>query len=482
MKKHLLFILIFSSLTVQVSAQLSFHILHKEKPENPNEINQRLIYFTDEIMSKDLPQNQILDANFIPVFSDNIYRARMKKLDGQTPIKLDFKPIVRRYIDAYAIKHREKTARIIERSELYFPIFEEYLDKYEMPLELKYLAVIESALDPKAKSRSGAVGLWQFMYNASKMFDLKITSYVDERMDPEKSTKAACKYLQYLYRIFGDWQLAIAAYNGGPGVVRNAIQQSGGKTNFWEIFPYLPKQTQNYVPAFIAVNYIMNYSREHNIVAGKKTYPYFRISPVTINHSVSFKNIAKALQLPLESVRELNPTYKMDIIPEGELPAKLILPIEKVGQFIDQEDHIYAMKEEDKKYLELQKDLSTTKGKYCIIHEVKSGEYFHKIAMKYACTIHNIKEWNGMDNQDIYVGQKLKIWVYPSDTLTLKPKRDPLLRKSKFLLYKVQDGDSLQSIANRFQVKSVDDLVDVNSINKSTPVERGMILKIVQYE
>lgn len=482
MGKYLLLCLIIFSLSAQVVAQSPFRILHKEKPENANELNQRLIHFTNEILKEDLPKNILLDANYIPVFSDEIYQKRMDKLNSQTPIELELKPVVKRYIEAYSIRHREKTAKIIERSELYFPLFEECLDKYDLPLELKYLSVIESALDPKARSRSGAMGLWQFMYNASKMFDLRITSYVDERMDPEKSTEAACKYLQYLHRIFGDWKLALAAYNGGPGVVREAIHRSGGKTDFWAISPYLPDQTKNYVPAFIAVNYVMNYSAEHNIVPEKNEYPYFRISPVNIKKPISFKHVAQVLELPLDAVKELNPIYKKDLIPLCELPAKLVLPIEKVGEFIDNEEIIYGMKDVPKKYLELQKELSSTKGKYCIIHQVEKGEYFHKIAMKYACTIHNIKEWNGMNKSDIFVGQKLKIWVYPSDTLAQKPKRDPLLKKSKFLLYEVQTGDSLNSIADKFQVKSVSDLIEMNSINHSETIEPGMVLKIVRYE
>lgn len=482
MKNFILLLLISLLGSSAVSAQSLFSILQKEKPENAEEVNQRLMYFTDEILKEELPENEILDANYIPVFSDEIYAERMKRLNDLTPIQLDYKPVVRRFIEAYAVRHREKTGKIIERSELYFPIFEECLDKYNLPLELKYLSVIESALDPKARSRSGAMGLWQFMYNSCKMFDLKVTSYVDERMDPEKSTEAACRYLQYLHRIFGDWQLAIAAYNGGPGVVREAIQRSGGKTDFWEISPYLPQQTRNYVPIFIAANYILNYSSEHNIVAAPNQYPYFRVSPVNIKKSVLFKHVAAIIDVPIEEIKKLNPIYKRDIIPAGELPAQLVLPVEKIGLFIDNEEEIYAMKDQPKKYLELQKELSSTKGKYMIYHVVKAGEYFHKIAMNYSCTTHNIMEWNNMKNHDIYIGQRLKIWVKPSEEIAQKPQRDPLLKQSKFLLYEVQEGDSLQSIANRFKVESVKDLVEVNNINQSNVVEPGMVLKIVQYE
>ncbi|WP_421920861.1 transglycosylase SLT domain-containing protein [Marinifilum sp.] len=482
--KNFIFLLLISSLGSSAAAQSLFHILQKDKPENEEEVSQRLMYFTDEILKEELPENKLLDANYIPVFADEVYKRRIQLLDNQTPIKLDYKPVVRRFIEAYAVRHREKTSRIIERSELYFPIFEECLDKYNLPLELKYLSVIESALDPKAKSRSGAVGLWQFMYNSCKMFDLRVTSYVDERMDPEKSTEAACKYLQYLHRIFGDWQLAIAAYNGGPGVVREAIQRSGGKTDFWEIASYLPEQTRNYVPIFIAATYIMNYSREHNIISKPNQYPYFRVSAVKVKKRLGFKYLATVIDVPLEEIRILNPIYKHDVIPVGELPAEIVIPVEKIGLYIDHEDEIYAMKmkEQPKKYLELQKELSSIKGKFPIYHEVKAGEYFHKIAMNYSCTTYNIMEWNNMKDQDIYIGQRLKIWVEPSENIKQRPERDSLLKKSKFLLYEVQDGDSLQSIASRFQVESVKDLVEVNNMIHSNAVEPGMILKIVQYE
>ena len=180
--------------------------------------------------------------------------------------------------------------------------------------------------------------------------------------------------------------------------------------------------------------------------------------------------------------KELNPIYKRDVIPQSQLPTKLILPVEKIGLFVDHEKQIYAMAEETKKYLDLQNALSSTKGKYCIVHEVKPGEFFHKIAMKYGCTVHNIQHWNKLDSLDTYIGQQLKIWTYPSDTIVQKPKRDPVLIKSKFLLYEVQKGDSFQSIANRFQVESVSDLIEVNSMSRLQSIEPGMVLKIAQYE
>jgi len=349
--------------------------------------------------------------NPIPVFSNEEYVWRFDKLNEASPIQLDFNDIVKRYIDVYSVRHRDKTARILGLSEIYFPIFEEYLDKYGLPLELKYIAVIESALNPKAKSRSGATGLWQFMFHASRMFDLKINSYVDERMDPVKSTDAACKYLQYLYRIFGDWQLTIAAYNGGPGVVRDAIKASGGKTNFWDIAPFLPEQTQKYLPAFIAVNYVMTYNQDHNIIPEHLKFSYLKLSDVNVKEPLSLMNVSKELDISIEDLRRLNPIYKLDFIPKSELPARLTLPVDKVAAFINEESRLYAAPQKKVLYHDLEKNMSSTRGKRCIVHIVQAGEFFHKIAMKYSCTSENIKTWNNLRGDILHIGQRLKVWV-----------------------------------------------------------------------
>jgi len=383
-----------SSTTSKANGTVMFHLLDKDGFELNNEV---------------------LGANYVPAFTNDDYAWRIDKLNEASPVQLDFNDIVKRYIDVYSIRHREKTARILSLSEIYFPIFEEYLDKYDLPLELKYIAVIESALDPKARSRSGATGLWQFMYHASRMFDLKISSYVDERMDPVKSTEAACKYLQYLYRIFGDWQLAIAAYNGGPGVVRDAIKASGGKTNFWEIASYLPKQTQTYVPAFIAVNYVMNYNQEHDIIPEENKFSYLKLSDVNVKKPLSLLSVSEELGISLDDLRRLNPVYKLDYIPASELPTKLTLPVDKVFAYMEKETQMYALPQASVPYHDIERNMSSTKGKHCIIHIVQAGEFFHKIAMKYSCTSNNIKTWNNLTEDILHIGQKLKVWVPLSD-------------------------------------------------------------------
>ena len=354
--------------------------------------------------------------NNSPVNTNEDYTWRIEKLNEASPVKLEFNDIVKRYIDVYSIRHRDKTARILGLSKIYFPIFEEYLDKYDLPLELKYIAVIESALNPKARSTSGATGLWQFMYHASRMFDLKISSYVDERMDPVKSTDAACKYLQYLYRIFGDWQLAIAAYNGGPGVVRDAIKASGGKTNFWEIAAFLPNQTRAYVPTFIAVNYVMNYNKEHNIVPSDAKFSYLKLSDVIVKQPLSLQAVSRELGISISDLRRLNPIYKLDFIPKSELPAKLTLPVDKAFAFIELETKLYSIRQTKILYQDIEMNMSSTKGKECIVHVVKAGEFIHKIAMKYACTSTNIMKWNKLTGDMLHIGQKLRVWVPKSDT------------------------------------------------------------------
>jgi len=226
-------------------------------------------------------------ADSIPQYDDKVYAERLAKLDYQSPFDLSYNDAVKQYILLYSVRKRELVSRIMAMSKLYFPMFEQLLDKYNLPLELKYLAVVESALNPDARSRTGARGLWQFMYTTGKMYNLTVNSYVDERSDPYKSTVAACEYFQYLYDTFGDWQLVLAAYNSGPGTVSRAIRRSGGKMNYWAIRPYLPKETQGYVPAFIAVNYVLNYTAEHNIFSDTPNKTFFQVDTVKIKQQLS---------------------------------------------------------------------------------------------------------------------------------------------------------------------------------------------------
>jgi len=341
---------------------------------------------------------------------ESTVREKLKDLGKLTPIALDYNKIVQAYIDVYTVKRRDHLQRIIERSNLYFPLFEECLSRYNLPMELKYLAIVESALDPKAKSTSGAMGLWQFLYQASKMFDLEVNTYVDERCDPVKSTEAACKYLQYLYRNFNDWQLALAAYNVGIGEVKKAIERSGGKRNFWELSPYLPEAARSYVPAFIAANYVMNNYQLYNISNLHNGYRPTDIDTITINKSLTFEQISRTIDLKVDDIAQLNPMYLRNYIPVTGQNVTIVLPVVKIPLFIRQ---LEQMKEET---APLAYDWGNAgKGpKVKVTHTVERGEYFHKVAMVYRCNVEDIMTWNNLKTKDLKAGQLLTIYTTAS--------------------------------------------------------------------
>jgi len=426
----------------------------------------------------------IKDDDSIPIYPDLVYEYRIAELNKLTPIELEYNKYVRRYIDVYTIERRDHLAKIAGRAAFYFPLFEEKLDKYDLPLELKYLAIVESALDPFARSSSGAVGLWQFKLHSSRMFNLEVTSYIDERRDPYKSTEAACKYLQYLYRTYNDWQLALAAYNGGPGIVRKAIERAGGKKSFWELYPYLPAQTKGYVPAFIAVNYAMNYLDKHDIKPIDHGMSFFDTDTLKINYAATFQKISKRLEIPISELRKLNPVYKRDVIPNLEEPALLILPKDKIVAFLKNENKIYkdiALNSND----DNEKKLSPAESnKKKVVHIVKKGEYFHKIAMMYNCTIEEIREWNDLENNNLKVGQKLNIWVDPVFVQQLQAEKLKMQKRAeadtnkRVIYYTVQKGDTIWSIANKFNCESVANLLRTNNIQDETDIKPGKKLKI----
>ena len=296
------------------------------------------------------------------------------------------------------------------RAKLYFPMFEEHLDKYDMPLELKYLAVVESALKPYAKSRVGAKGLWQFMYGTGKENNLKVSSYVDERSDPIKSTEAACKYLTKLYDIFNDWDLALAAYNSGPGNVNKAIRRSGGNTNYWNIRHFLPRETAGYLPAFYATYYIFEYANEHNLYAKNELLPAFETDTIVVKRQITFEQINKVLGTETELIKMLNPQYKLNIIPVvKDRNYTLRIPKYLIGKFVSNEDLIYsyAEAEDAKREKPLPKYFESNDR---IRYRVKSGDYLGKIARRYGVSVSSIKRWNGLKNNNLRVGQRLTIY------------------------------------------------------------------------
>jgi membrane-bound lytic murein transglycosylase D len=302
-------------------------------------------------------------------------------------------------------------------SQIYFPLIEQQLDMYNLPLELKYLAIVESALNPEARSRVGASGLWQFMYYTGKVYGLEATSYVDDRNDPVKATNAACRHFKDLYNIYHDWLLVLAAYNSGPGNVNKAIRRSGGKMTFWEIRPYLPRETRDYVPAFIAVNYVMNYSNEHNLYPVMPTIFYHETDTVAVHSPLTISLLAEKLKLPLEELEFLNPTFRKGFIPAtSENPYYLRLPKKTVADFINNEPSLYAafqLKGYDPAQFmaSMQNDESFKVVTRKVTHKVRKGENISSIARKYDCTTQEIKKWNHLRKASVYNGQRLAIYV-----------------------------------------------------------------------
>ena len=428
-----------------------------------------------------------------PVFSDEDYKSRIGKI--KSPIPLTYNRSVKEYIDLYATRKRGLTSRALGLAQLYFPLFEEVLDKYNLPLEFKYLAIVESALNPVAVSPMGATGIWQFMYNTGKMYNLQITSYVDERRDPYKATVAACHYFQDMYKIYGDWLLVIAAYNCGPGNVNKAIRRAGGSKNFWDISPYLPAETRGYVPAFIAVNYVMHYAKEHKIVPVQPSLTYYEVDTVKITHSLSFHKISEALEIPVDLLSYLNPSYKKNFIPVSEAPQPLRLPVNKVSDFIANADALYtpdpvelqmAVKAENERTL-----VTTQEKKYV---KVRRGQTLSTIASANRCTVSELKKWNRLRSSRIQVGQRLAIY---HDVKKPAPAREQIASKetnsedssakketksgekiSDYIYYTVQPGDTLWNIAQKYEGVTVDELKSINKINNSKGLMPGTKIKV----
>lgn len=340
-----------------------------------------------------------------------VYEVKIAAIDRLSPIAFDFNPYVKRYIDIYTIERREQVGQMLGLAELYFPIFDEMLDKHNLPLELKYLAVVESALNSLAVSPSGAVGLWQFMINSGRMFNLEVNSYIDERMDPIKSTEAACRYLDYLYRIFGDWHLVMAAYNAGPGVVRNAIARANGETNFWKLYEYLPEAAQNYVPAFIAATYVLQNASAHNISAIRPIIKFDQINTIDITEPVSFHEISAVTEVPCDIIRFLNPSYRRGYVPKPENSTSIYLPIDAIPLFIENEQSIYHKTQPKANYHERVANAGSKANKQKVFHIVQPGEYLHKIAIEYYCTVDDILIWNPISASELSAGDTLEIWA-----------------------------------------------------------------------
>lgn len=340
-----------------------------------------------------------------PALDTATIQMRMHVLDAASPMDLSWNPIAHSRIAFYAANRPIHLGRMLGRAPLYFPLFEESLDRHDLPLELKYLAVVESGLNPKARSHAGARGLWQFMYATARGQGLRIDSYIDERRDPVRSSEAACLFLKKLYNQYGDWYLALAAYNAGPGNVNKAIRRSGGKKNFWEIRYFLPRETRNYVPAFMAIVYLMEYHAEHNIFPGELFTPYAALDTVEVNTVLRFDQIAAHLDMDVESLSQLNPMFRLDIIPGPPEKWPLVLPQNLIPSFLAyQKEMVLHEPERTPKIVFVPEP---------VIYRVKSGDVLGGIASKYGVSVKQIKEWNDLKGTMIRVGQKLKIHANP---------------------------------------------------------------------
>lgn len=413
--------------------------------------------------------------------STELLKKRLAILNSKTPFNIEYNESLESVIAYFLRREKQGTERLMGLSKFYFPLFEATLDKHDVPLEMKYLALVESALNPRAKSRVGATGLWQFMYSTGKMYDLDVSSYVDERMDPVASTEAAAKYLKRLYNMFDDWDLALAAYNSGPGNVSKAIRRSGGETNYWKLRRYLPRETAGYVPSFQAMLYLFEYADEHGFQPERPKSTYYGTDTIKVKQLITLDHVADVTQTNKELLEFLNPSYKLGIIPfEKDKSYYIRLPYTKSGLFAANEDKIYSYAEE--RLAKAEESLPKYyKADDKINYYVKSGDYLGRIANTFGVRISQIRGWNNLRGNNLNIGQKLII--YPRNATAVveaQSKTTPVntsAKKTTPEFYKVKPGDSLWTISKKYPDISVEDLKSLNQL-KNNRLKPGMTLKV----
>ena len=415
--KHLLFSIFFFFCFLGTQAQVqSVSILNQMGQEENLEIPESMEADMDSLYWDWLSKNYLsLDdecemTTSSPVVSDSVYIDRLSRIPSI--IEMPFNEPVKKLIEAYTTRLRSKVSFMLAAGNFYMPIFEEALDAYELPLELRYLPVVESALNPKALSRRKASGLWQFILSTGKLYGLENNTLVDERRDPVKSTWAAARYLKDLYNIYKDWNLALAAYNCGPGNVNKAIRRAGGATDYWTIYHFLPRETRGYVPAFIAANYIMTYYCEHGICPMKSELPV-ATDTVHIHKELHLQQVAEVCEMDIEQLRSLNPQFKKDIIPGNSKTYALRLPNNYIGRFIDKQDSIYVHKMD--KYLNKRKTVQINDSSYggntkgAVYHRIRQGDTLGGIALKYGVSVSQLRRLNGITGNNIRAGKSLRV-------------------------------------------------------------------------
>lgn len=430
------------------------------------------------IDSLDLQANlpELIEPEYVPTSeSPELVADRLSCIEKSIP--LHYNERVHAFIDYFTIRDRDYTRMVLARKDLYFPIFEKYLEQYGLPDELKYLSIVESGLNPRAVSRARAVGLWQFMSSTGRHFGLHNDWYVDDRMDPEKSTEAACKYLGELYRMFGDWELALAAYNSGPGNVRKAIRRSGYKKKFWEIYRYLPRETRAYVPQFVAIMYSFNYAKNYNLFETPEA-PWVPYDTLTINHFLHFETFASLTGSNVDDMIRLNPSVLRKAIPATGRTYVIRIPLEaKERLAADRLLILDSASRVGKAELEAlaKNTLGSTYGRELVTHRVRSGDVLGKIAERYHVRVGDIKNWNNLNSNMIRIGQNLKIWVLPSYHPTKStviansaPSQDPVQVTPGGKIYTVQPGDTLWDISRKFEGLTIEKLKTLNNLRSNT--------------
>ncbi len=439
-----------------------------------DEFDEKLL---NELYNNDLYEymyDEIIQMDYSEIVGQKVptdtLKSRLEAINESTPFTIEYNPILEKLINKKLGYQRIYLERLMTLSDYYFPLFEEHLDLYDIPLEMKYLAVVESALDARIKSRVGATGLWQFMFATGRMYGLEVNSYVDERMDPLKSTIAACKYLRSLYNIYGDWDLVLAAYNSGPGNVNKAIRRSGGYRNYWNIRPYLPRETAGYVPAFQSIMYLFKHARDHGFQPQQTAYKVIATDTLRVKHTIALEHVAQFTDEDLEVVQFHNPSYKLDIIPviEGR-NYSLRLPVRAAAKFVGNEEAVYAFAkaEFDKKEKPLPELL---KAESRVVYRVRSGDYLGKIANRYGVRVSQIKRWNSLRSNNLRIGQKL--YIHPRRPVA----NVPVKKKPASGSYTVKSGDSLWKIANQHGM-SIATLRKLNP-DRTERLKPGMQLKL----
>lgn len=448
-----------------------------------------LIEYFKEISKQDNAEFIITQLGYtekdIPEFSDSIYCLRLSDLNERSPFHLDCNEHVLNTIHYFAKNRRSFTQIALARSKLYFPMYEEKLSHHNMPVELKYLSVIESGLRPQVKSRAGALGLWQFMYRTGKMYGLTEDSYIDERMDPEKATEAACHYLLKLYSMYNDWNMALAAYNAGPGNVNKAIRRSGGKMTYWEIRPFLPKETQGYVPNFIAMSYMMTHYAEHNIKPLEEIVFDFELDTVCLKQGVHMTSIDSIIGVSMEEIQRFNPIYKTTYIPKTNPQQCISLPINYIKNWIAFEDSIYRL--DSLIYVLTFKDtakLTQNNGtkpplESKVLHSVKSGETLSSIARKYRTSVATLMEWNKLSSTNLRVGQKITIYRKTSAPHLREESTHTTIENptAGAIYHTIHSGDSLWALSKKYGT-TVGAIERLNAGLNPTDIKTGQKVRV----